>query len=144
MRFFALMVAMVLVAVPVVAQSAQPDFASEALRYTHAQEAAMAPDAGPDQVDALLAFYADDYVYHHPQFGAMVTGRDAQRRGATAQLGLTSGASIEVRGVQVNGNLVSLATVERFTVRADGKTVERPRITVLTFRDGKIVQRVDI
>jgi ketosteroid isomerase-like protein len=143
-RFFILLTAIFLAAFPATAQPVQPNIALEALRYIDAQEAVMAPDAGPKQVDALLAFYTDDYIYYHPQFGAKVVGPDAHRRGVMSHLGEMTDAAIEIRGIQVNGNMVSLSTVERFRVKTDGTAVMRPRFTVLTFRDGKIVQRVDI
>jgi ketosteroid isomerase-like protein len=40
--------------------------------------------------------------------------------------------------------VVSLAVRESFVDVATGKRIERDRTTVLTIRDGKVVQRVDI
>jgi ketosteroid isomerase-like protein len=129
-----------------VAASTQPapDLAEEALSYIAAQEAVMERSASPQDADALVRFYAPDYTYYHPQFGAKVTGLDAVRNGIVSHYGETADAQILVTGMLVSGNMVSLALRERFIDIATGKTIDRPRMTVLTFRDGKIVQRVDM
>jgi ketosteroid isomerase-like protein len=40
--------------------------------------------------------------------------------------------------------MVSLALKESFVDVATGKRIERDRVTVLTIKDGKVVQRVDM
>jgi ketosteroid isomerase-like protein len=122
----------------------RPGLVDVATRYIAAQEAVMEKDAGARDVDALLAFYAPGYTYYHPQFGAKVTGLGTVRNGITSHLGETADASIEIRGIQTNGDVVSLAVRESFVDLATGKRIERDRTTVLTIRDGKVVQRVDI
>jgi ketosteroid isomerase-like protein len=114
------------------------------LRYVAAQEAAMENGAIAAQVNAVLDFHTDDYVYHHPQFGARIAGTEQHRRGMMAHLGETAGANIEVRGLLVHGSVVTLAVDESFRNVATGENVRRARIIVLTFRDGRIAQRVDI
>lgn len=115
-----------------------------ATRYVAAQEAVMQKEAGTGEVNSLLGFYAADYTYYHPQFGAKVTGLDTVRSGISAHLGETSDAHIEIRGILTNGDLVSLALRESFVDVASGKRLERDRMTVLTIRNGKVVQRVDM
>ena len=100
--------------------------------------------AGSTEVDALLAFYTDDYTYYHPQYGAKVTGADAHRRGIESHLGETSNPLVVIKGVQVNGDMVSLSTITQFTTVNDGKRIVRPGFWVMTFRGSKIAQRVDI
>lgn len=131
-------------AVPASAEHSQSDLKLIAARYVEAQEAVMEKDAGPAQVDALLAFYTDDFAYHHPQFGATVRGRDNLRKGISSHLGETSDAEITVKGILRSGDILSVSTETRFTNVADRKTIVRPGIMVLTFKDGRIVQRVDI
>jgi len=126
------------------AQTSASDLVGVATRYVAAQEAVMEKAAGPRDVDALMSFYAPNYTYYHPQFGAKVTGLDTVRNGITSHLGETSDARIEIRGVQTNGDVVALAVRESFTDVATGKKLERDRTTVLTIRDRKVVQRVDI
>ena len=80
-----------------------------AMRYVAAQEAVMERHAGKQEVDGLIAFYAPDYTYYHPQFGAKVTGLDTVRQGIEAHLGETSAARIEIKGALANGAMVALA-----------------------------------
>jgi ketosteroid isomerase-like protein len=123
---------------------AQPGLADIAMRYVAAQQAVMQKGAGTRDVDALLGFYAPAYTYYHPQFGAKVTGLDTVRNGIASHLGETADARIEIRGILTNGDLVSLALKESFTDTATGKRIERDRTTVLTIKDGKVIQRVDM
>jgi ketosteroid isomerase-like protein len=122
----------------------QPGLVDIATRYVAAQEVVMQKNAAARDVDALLGFYAPGYTYYHPQFGAKVTGLDTVRTGITSHLGETADAQIEIRGILINGDMVSLALRESFTDVATGKHIDRDRTTVLTIRDGKVIQRVDM
>jgi ketosteroid isomerase-like protein len=126
------------------AQAPQASLADITIRYVQAQEAVMQRGAGKAETDALLAFYTEDYTYYHPQYGAKVTGRDSHRNGVESHLGETADARIVIDGLMVNGDMVTVSTETRFTVVGDGKKVFRPGFWVLTFRDGKIAQRVDV
>ena len=144
MRFWALAALLASIEASAWAQSGPVDIVGIATRYVAAQEGVMQKGASQRDVDALIGFYAPDYAYYHPQFGAKVTGLDTVRTGVTSHLGETSDARIEIRGIQTNGDMVSLALRETFVDVATGKRIERERTTVLTIRDGKVVQRVDI
>jgi len=126
------------------AASAQPDLFGIATRYIGAQQAVMEKGAGPHDVDTLISFYAPGYTYYHPQFGAKVTGLDTVRQGITSHLGETTDAQIEIKGALTSGDMVSLALKESFVDAATRKRIERDRVTVLTIKDGKVVQRVDM
>ena len=115
-----------------------------AKRYIAAQQAVMEKNASEKEVEALIKFYAPDYTYYHPQAGAKVTGLETIRKGISSHLGETAAAKIEVRGVLANGDAVALALRESFVDLASGKRIERDRMTVLTIRKGKLVQRVDM
>ena len=131
-------------AAPVLGGEPEPDLKLVAARYVAAQEAVMERDAGPADVETLISFYAPDYAYYHPSVGAKVTGLDTVRRGISSHLGETRDAEIDVKGILRHGDTFSVATETRFTVVADGKIIVRPGMMVLTFKDGKIVQRIDI
>jgi len=133
-----------LLATSAIAQSPPASLVKVAKRYIAAQEAVMEKGASKSDVDALMGFYAPNYTYYHPQFGAKVTGLDTVRTGLTSHLGETSNARIEIKGILTNGDMVSLALRESFTDTHTGKRVDRDRTTVLTIRDGKVVQRVDM
>jgi ketosteroid isomerase-like protein len=143
MRIFVFALVLAAIGAAASAQS-QPGLVDIATRYVAAQEAVMQKATTMHDVDALLAFYAPGYTYYHPQFGAKVTGLDAVRNGITSHLGETTDARIEIRGILTNGDMVSLALRESFTDPATGKRIERDRTTVLTIKDGKVVQRVDM
>jgi len=113
-----------------------------AARYVEAQEAVYERGAGPAQLEALMSFYAPTYAYYHPQFGVTVTGLDKVRRGTRSHLGELAEAEIEIKGMLVNGDMISLALQENLTDLA-GQRIERPRMTVLTIKEGRIVQRID-
>jgi len=125
-------------------QAANLNLADIAVKYVQAQQDVMERSAGAREIDALLAFYTDDYAYYHPQYGAKVTGRDAQRQGIQSHLGETAVATIEVKGMLMSGDIVTLSTETRFTVVSDGRSVVRTGVWVLTFRGNKIAQRVDV
>jgi limonene-1,2-epoxide hydrolase len=93
-------------------------------------------DAWSDlDVDALMAFFTDDAVYHNIPI-APVTGRDAIR--ATIE-GFARGAErIEFRVVAAvsDGALVFTERVDVFTM--PGATVELPVAGVFEIREGRI------
>ena len=66
------------------------------------------------------------------------------RNGVESHLGETADARITIDGLMVNGDMVTVSTETRFTIVSDGEKVFRPGFWVLTFRDGKIAQRVDV
>ncbi len=147
MRLFALL-AILFASVGLHAQPSESPPASGlseiVMHYIAAQEAVMEIGAGATEVQTLMDFYAEDYVYHHPQFGARVTGIAQIRRAIMAHLGESADANIEVRGLLVHGSTVIVAVDESFRNVADGQIVRRSRTIVLTFRGRRIAQRIDI
>jgi len=129
---------------PAWSQEVRPDLKLLTARYIAAQQAVYERGAGPAQLHELMSFYAPDYTYYHPQFGAKITGLQNVRRGTGSHLGELKRPSFKILGILVNGDIVSVALRESFDDIESGKRIERDRTTVLTVKDGKIVQRVDI
>lgn len=114
-----------------------------ARRYVRAQERAMQRDAGPADVDAVLAFCTESFRYVHPAVGAQVDGRDAARRGMLSHLGETSGAALAVERGMTSGHNVALDVTTSFVVVETGKRVERRNLVVLTFDGERISLHAD-
>ena len=144
MRLMSFGLLLLALAAPALSEPTQPDLKLLAARYVEAQEAVYKQGAGAPQLDALMGFYAPDYTYYHPQFGAKVTGLDNVRRGTGSHLGEAGDAAIIIKAIIVNGNMVALALEEDFGDPASAARIVRQRTTVLTFKGDKIVQRVDI
>jgi hypothetical protein len=114
-----------------------------ARRYVAAQERAMRKDAGPSDVDAVLAFCTDSFRYLHPAFGAQVDGKDAARKGMLVHLGETAEPSLTVEKAMTTGRTVALDVKTSFVVVETGKRVERRNLWVLGFDGDRISLRAD-
>jgi limonene-1,2-epoxide hydrolase len=90
---------------------------------------------GDGDVDALVAFFTDDAVYHNIPISP-VTGKDAIK---TTIEGFTAGVDkIEFRvdAIAAHGDVVLTERVDVFTTPA--KTIELPVMGTFETRDGKI------
>ena len=125
---------------PAAAQTA--DLISIALAYVAAQERVMEADASPVDVDSLLAFVTDDFLYLHPAANARIEGRASARAGILSHLGETADAAIRVSTAIEDGGAVTLVTRTSFRTR-DGEAVDRGGTSVFLFRDRKIALRAD-
>jgi ketosteroid isomerase-like protein len=120
-----------------------PSLEEIARRYVAAQERAMRKDAGPSDVDAVLADCTDSFRYLHPAFGAQVDGKDAARKGMRSHLGETSQPSLAVEKAMVTGRTVALDVRTSFVDVETGKKVERRNLWVLSFDGDRISLRAD-
>jgi limonene-1,2-epoxide hydrolase len=86
-------------------------------------------------IDALLAYFHDDAVYHNIPIDPVV-GVDAIR--ATIQMftGAVERLEFEVRNIAADGAIVLTERVDRFVLPA--KTIELPVMGTFEIRDGKI------
>ena len=125
---------------PAAAQTA--DLIPIALAYVAAQERVMEADASPVDVDSLLAFVTDDFLYLHPAVNARIEGKEAARAGIQSHLGETADPTIRVSTAIEEGRVVTLITRTSFRTR-DGEAVDRGGTTVILFRDRKIALRAD-
>ena len=93
-------------------------------------------DAWADgDVDALIAFFTDDAVYHNIPISP-VTGKDAIR---TTIEGFTAGVDkieFRVNAIAVDGDVVLTERVDVFTT--PDKSIELPVMGTFETRDGKI------
>lgn len=88
-------------------------------------------------VDAVMAFFADDAVYHNMPM-APVKGRDAIRR--VIDMFIDPAESVDWRIIEMaqDGSIVFAERLDRFVI--DGKAVELPCAGVFEIADGKIRQ----
>ncbi|HVV35688.1 MAG TPA: limonene-1,2-epoxide hydrolase family protein [Acidimicrobiales bacterium] len=86
-------------------------------------------------VDALMAFFTDDAVYHNIPI-APVAGKDAIRTTIEGFTGGVDRIEFDVRAIAANGNTVLTERVDRF-IRPD-KTMALPVMGTFEIVDGKI------
>ena len=90
---------------------------------------------GDGDVDALIAFFTDDAVYHNIPISP-VTGKDAIR---TTIEGFTAGVDkieFRVHAIAADGDVVLTERVDVFTT--PDKAIELPVMGTFETRDGKI------
>ena len=90
---------------------------------------------GDGDVDALIAFFTDDAVYHNIPISP-VTGKDAIR---TTIEGFTAGVDkieFRVNAIAADGDVVLTERVDVFTT--PDKSIELPVMGTFETRDGKI------
>ncbi|MEY2477029.1 MAG: limonene,2-epoxide hydrolase [Actinomycetota bacterium] len=90
---------------------------------------------GDGDVDALVAFFTDDAVYHNIPISP-VTGKEAIK---TTIEGFTAGVDkieFRVNAIAADGNVVLTERVDVFTTPA--KAIELPVMGTFETRDGKI------
>jgi limonene-1,2-epoxide hydrolase len=86
-------------------------------------------------VDAIMAFFADDAVYHNIPMDA-VTGTDAIRAFIEGFTGNIEKIEFRVDNIATNGEVVLTERVDVFTL--PGKTIDLPVMGTFEVRDGKI------
>lgn len=86
-------------------------------------------------LDALMAFFADDAVYHNIPI-APVEGKDAIRATIAGFTGGVEKIEFRVDNVAGDGNVVLTERVDVFSM--PGATIELPVMGTFEIRDGKI------
>ena len=103
-------------------------------------------DATPKDIERVLAFYADDFVYEHPSAKARITGKDQVRAGMTSYLGLTKCTTYHLQLIGSNHNVVIAKVAMRFLAKQDDGTWKpggRTNLTVFETENGKIKRILD-
>lgn len=132
-------------AAPGAATSSEAPFSA----YLKALSATSHGETTTDDVDRVLAFYADDIIYEHPGVGIRLEGIEAQRQGLTAFIQSYGGdaetSSIDVIDHMEGPNVAMLRLKVRF-LRKDGDNIEpvaRDQWRVIETRQGKITRIID-
>jgi limonene-1,2-epoxide hydrolase len=86
-------------------------------------------------VDAIVAFFTDDAVYHNIPMDA-VTGPEAIRAFIAGFIGNVEKVEFRVDNIAANGDVVLTERVDIFTL--PGKTIELPVMGTFEVRGGKI------
>ena len=114
--------------------------------YLRARVAAMQLDATQKDIERVLAFYTDDFVYEHPAAKARITGKDQVRAGMTGYLGSTKDTTFHVRLLSSNQNVVIAKVTMKFLAKQDDgswKPGGRTNLTVFEIENGKIKRILD-
>jgi ketosteroid isomerase-like protein len=115
-------------------------------KYLQARVATMQLDATPKDIETVLAFCTDDFVYEHPAAKARIAGKDQVRAGMTGYLGLTKSTTYRLRMLSSNHNVVIAKVEMRFIAKLnDGswKPSARTNLTVFEIENGKIKRILD-
>jgi ketosteroid isomerase-like protein len=111
-----------------------------------ARNSSMEHAASADDVERVLAYYADDYVYEHPRFQARVSGKENVRKGMLSHLKETRNPHLTVSRIVGNDQAVVVEmSITAEAVDANGKwrPFQRGGISVFELRDGKIARIID-
>ncbi len=113
--------------------------------YVQAQQATMQAGAGEAEVEALLAFLSDSFVYEHPRAHATIAGKAAYAEGLRHFLGSTRRTQIRVVSTLVNGGVVVTNQTLSFQVEREGAWQDdgRSQVTVFDVEGGRIARIVD-
>jgi ketosteroid isomerase-like protein len=114
--------------------------------YLEARVATMQLDSSVKDVDKVLAFCADDFVYEHPAAKARIAGKDNVRAGMTGYLGLTRNTTYSFQLLSSNRDVVIGKVDMKFTAKEDDGTWKpgaRSNITVFEIENGKIKRILD-
>jgi ketosteroid isomerase-like protein len=124
---------------------AQKESASTALgpKWVERLTVVMMESATKQDIDNLLALYADDIVYEHPRMGARTQGKRQIRKGMSQYLGATRNPSLRIKSTIAGRNVIVL----ELELRAEAKQntawepLTRTQVTVLE-TDGSHIRRV--
>jgi len=114
-------------------------------KYLAARQATMLQASSMADVDALLAFYADDVVYEHPRVKMKIEGKATMKEGMARFLGLTRDASIVTLNQISNLNVVVAEYQVTFKTedKKSWKEVTRKQVSLFEFEGEKIKRVVD-
>lgn len=90
---------------------------------------------GRRDIDELLAYFAEDAVYHNIPIAEAV-GHDAIRNVLQLVVPVSEEIAFEMRAIASKDGLVFTERVDRFVM--DGRTIELPVAGVFEIRDAKI------
>jgi len=114
-------------------------------KFLAARQATMLEKSALTDIDALLAFYAEDVVYEHPRVKMKIEGKATMREGMGKFLGLTRDARIVTLNQISNLNVVVAEYQVTFKAQ-DGnawKEVTRKQVSLFEFEGEKIKRVVD-
>ena len=117
--------------------------------YLRARTTTLRGNATSESVDRVIAYYTSDVIYEDPAVHMRVEGADQLRRGMLSHLNDYAGSerdtNILVESIISVGNAVAVKIAESFSVKADAgpKKIDRLRLNVIEFRDGKICRIID-
>jgi ketosteroid isomerase-like protein len=114
--------------------------------YLQASNGAMQLDATERDIEKVLTFCADDFVYEHPAVKAKIEGKDKVRAGMAGYLGFTKNATYRVRILASNKHVVITKVERKFLTKQDDggwKSGSRTNITIFEIENGKISRILD-
>ena len=114
--------------------------------YLVARNASMEYSATPGDIDRVLGFCTDDYVYEHPRVHARVSGKMEARKGMLSHLKESRNPKLTVTRMMGNQQVVVVEmSISAEAVDSGGKWTpfQRGGISVFELRDGKIARIID-
>ena len=124
------------------------DKSAEALvrQYVGARSQTMQESASSRDIERVLSFCTDGFVYEHPSAGARIDGKEKVRAGMRGYLGQTKNATYTMRIVASNPHVVVARLNQEFLAKQEnGSWIagKRANITVFEIDGGKIARILD-
>lgn len=103
-------------------------------------------NATSSDVEKVLNFCTDDFVYEHPAAKAKIQGKDKVRAGMSGYFGLTKDVTYQSQILASNQNVVVAKVEIQFSAKKEDGTWKpgsRTNITVFEIENGKINRILD-
>jgi hypothetical protein len=139
-------VLLVALSFPIAAQG-QDRAAEELVRqYVRARSQTMQERASSSDIERVLSFYDERFVYEHPSAGARIEGKEKARVGMSGYLGETKDPNYMLQILASNSHVVVAQVDQRFLMKQENGSWmpgKRSNITVFEVERGKIARILD-
>jgi hypothetical protein len=139
-------VLLVALSFPIAAQG-QDRAAEELVRqYVRARSQTMQERASSSDIERVLSFCDERFVYEHPSAGARIEGKEKARVGMSGYLGETKDPNYMLQILASNSHVVVAQVDQRFLMKQENGSWmpgKRSNITVFEVERGKIARILD-
>lgn len=122
----------------------QDSEAEELVRqYVGARSQTMQEKASSSDIEQVLSFCSERFVYEHPSAGARIEGKEKARLGMSGYLGETKNATYTLQILASNSHVVVAQVDQRFLMKQENGSWtpgKRSNITVFEVGRGKIAR----
>jgi hypothetical protein len=115
-------------------------------QYVGARSQTMREPASSSDIERVLSFCDERFVYEHPSAGARIVGKEKARAGMSGYLGETKNATYTLQILASNSHVVVAQVDQLFLMKQENgiwTPGKRSNITVFEVERGKIARILD-